>query len=193
MSQADKIKWDKKYTDKPQLLDLRPPSPTLTRFAASAPGRRALDLACGAGRNSWYLVQQGFCVDAVDIADAPLVRLQERIKGLCVTPVQADLDDFIPDKTYDLIVMANYLDRALIERMKRYLNPGGLFVLETYIDHPDNEKKDSDPSFLLQPGETTKIFSGWEILCNEVFKNEPYELYRMYKQGCVARKPDESD
>ena len=187
MSIEDKRKWDKKYASKPELLQLRPPSPTLVCFAQKAPGKQALDLACGAGRNSRFLVDEGFCVDAVDIAEAPLEALKEHIGNGCIKTILADLDDFVPTKRYDLIVMANFLHRDLIKRMKSYLNEGGVFIVETYMLHPDNEKKDSDPSYLLQEDELKSLFGDCDILCYNTFWNEPYEMYRMRKQTIAAK------
>jgi len=37
--------------------------------AVAGPGRRALDVACGSGRNALYLATLGFEVDALDISD----------------------------------------------------------------------------------------------------------------------------
>jgi 2-polyprenyl-3-methyl-5-hydroxy-6-metoxy-1,4-benzoquinol methylase len=187
MSIEDKCKWDEKYAAKPQLLQLRPPSPTLVCFAQKAPGKYALDLACGAGRNALFLANEGFCVDAVDIAEAPLKKLDALEEGGRITTYCADLDDFEPPRRYDLIVMANFLDRKLIERMKSYLNEGGLFIVETYMAHPDNEKKDSDASYLLRDEELKKLFDNFDIMCYNTFWNEPYEMYRMRKQAIAAK------
>ena len=104
--------------------------------------------------------------------------------------MEEDLETFVPkEKTYDLAVMANYLDRALIARTIPALKKDALFIVETYMEHPENEKKDSNPDFLLQPEELKKLFSkDFELLAYEEFWNESYELYRMRKQGIVVRK-----
>ena len=73
MSTADRNKWDQRYREgayasrdypseflKQQLLHLKP--------------GKALDLACGAGRNSIFLAQNGFFVDAVDVSSVGLER-----------------------------------------------------------------------------------------------------------------------
>jgi hypothetical protein len=55
--------------------------------------------------------------------------------------------------------------------------------------HPENEKKDSNPDLLLEADELKRLFAdGFEIVAYEEFWNEPYELYRMRKQGIVAKK-----
>jgi len=185
MSIEDKIKWDKKYKEKPQLLEPREASGLLKRYIQKVQVKSALDLACGAGRNSLYLAENGFLVDAVDISKVAL----ESIKHKSINTILSDLDEFNTDKKYGLIVKTNFLDRELINRAKNWLDDGGLFIIETYLDHKDNEKKHSNKSFLLQPNELKEFFKdGYKILEYSEYDNENYEMYRMKKAGIVAMK-----
>ncbi len=189
MAEADRIKWNRKFREKPSLFKPRPPAAAVERFAPLAPGKEALDLACGGGRHALFLSERGFHVDAVDIASVALEKLAAETDPEKVTLIEADLDGWTPEKRYDLIVKTNYLDRPLIERAKAALSPGGIFIVETYMAHPENEKKDSNPDFLLQPGELKTFFTeGFEILEYREFPNESYELYRMRKQSVAVRK-----
>jgi len=194
MSIADKEKWDRKYIDKPRLLKPRAASPAVERHALKGAGLRALDLACGAGRNTIALAEAGYTVDAVDIAEVALKRLALHAaeRGLTekVSPKLLDLDDFRPEPAlYDLIVMSNFLDRALIERTKAGLKRGGLYIVETYMEDDENEKRDSKASNLLQAGELRSIFAeGFKELYYDEYKNEDYEIYRMKKQVIVVEK-----
>lgn len=190
MSDSDREKWDNKYRQKPDLLKMRPPSPMLKKYLHFSRGRQALDLACGSGRNTLFLASEGYHVDAVDISPVALAHLRQQVDTSCVSLTEADLDTFVPEQErYDLVVMANYLDRTLIERTLNQLPAGALFIVETYMDHPDNEKKDSNPAFLLQSGELKKIFEGTgDILGYEEFWNEPHELYKMRKQAIAVLK-----
>ncbi len=190
MAEKDRLKWDKKYREKPTLLETRPPSPLLVKHLYSLNGRCAIDLACGSGRHTLYLLQEGLCVDAVDISSVALETLASKTKGKEVRLLKEDLDTFTPTMhRYDLAVMSNYLDRALIRRTAATLKPGALFFIETYMDHTENEKKDANPNFLLAPNELPDFFdSSFEILEYGEYPNESYELYRMYKQGIVVKK-----
>ncbi len=191
MAEKDKVKWDNKYGEMPSLLEKRPPSKTVSAFYADAPGKRALDLACGGGKHTLFLSGHGFFVDAVDISAVALEALREKADAKKVTIIEADLDTYTPEKErYDLIVKTNYLDRELIERAKDALRPGGIFIVETYMEDDANEKKNSNPEFLLKKGELLKIFSDdFDILEYREFWNEPFEKYRMRKQAIAARKP----
>lgn len=190
MSGSDRQKWDNKYRQKPDLLKMRPPSPMLQKYLHFSTGKQALDLACGSGRNTLFLASKGYHVDAVDISRVALAHLRQQVHNSSVSLIEADLDTFVPEQErYDLVVMANYLDRALIERTLNQLPAEALFIVETYMAHPENEKKDSNPAFLLQSGELKKIFEGTgDILGYEEFWNEPYELYKMRKQAIAVLK-----
>ncbi len=190
MAEKDRLKWDKKYREKPTLLETRPPSPLLVKHLTSCKGHCAIDLACGSGRHTLYLRQEGFCVDAVDISSVALETLASKTNGKEVRLLKEDLDTFTPKMhRYNLAVMSNYLDRALIRRTAATLKLDALFFIETYMDHPENEKKDANPDFLLAPNELPDFFdSSFEILEYGEYPNESYELYRMYKQGIVVKK-----
>ena len=190
MSQKDKEKWDKKYTEMTGLLEKRPPSELVSGFVAEAPGRKALDLACGGGRHALYLADHGFDVDAVDISAVALEALRRRADLEKINVIEADLDDFAPEiGAYDFIVKTNYLDRGLIERAKKALKPGGIMIVETYMADEGNEKPDSNPAFLLQKDELPSLFNeGFTVLEYKEFWNEPHENYRMKKQAIAVRK-----
>ena len=194
MSIADKEKWDQKYIDKPRLLKPRAASEVVTEYASMGEGLAALDLACGSGRNTLYLAEEGFRVDAVDVAAIALdtVRKDALQRGVSeyVSPLLEDLDNFTPKSDfYDVIVMSNFLDRELIERTKVSLKMCGRYILETYMVDDSNEKKDSKVSNLLNVGELKEIFrDGFKVLHYNEYENEAYEIYRMKKQVIVVEK-----
>ena len=194
MSLQDKEKWDAKYIKKSELLRPREASANIKKFVGKSAGAKALDLACGAGRNTIYLAKQGYEVDALDIAAVALDALvaesiREEVHEL-VNAQLSDLDSFAPAaESYELIVMMNFLDRALLERVKEGLKIGGLFIVETYMDDLINEKKDSNVENLLKKEELKTLFDeGYELLFYEEFENEAHELYRMQKQVIVVKK-----
>ena len=194
MSTADQEKWDRKYQENPALRQKRSPSPLLERYVPAQAGAKALDVACGTGRHALWLAKRGWKVDALDLSPVALQILTERMQEEGVrekiTTLLRDLDDYAPEpESYDLIVMANYLDRPLIRRLQSALTPGGLFFLETYLEDPANEKKNANPAFLLRPGELPQIFAeGFEVLAYEEFPNESFEMFRMMKAAIVAKR-----
>ena len=64
------------------------------------PGARALDLACGGGRNTLYLAELRYAVDAWDISDVGLDLLRSELacraaagKALAVSPFRVDFEE----------------------------------------------------------------------------------------------------
>jgi SAM-dependent methyltransferase len=122
---------------------------------------RALDLACGAGRNALFLAQLGYQVDAWDISDVAIKLLEQELAvrsgdDLHVHPRVVDLEAIeLPADTYDLILDSHYLDRNLFSPMQRALRPGGLLVLRTFLQ-PVGGKY--NPAHALEPGELRRVF-----------------------------------
>ena len=137
-------------------------------LVTSARGGRALDVACGDGRNSAYLARLGLEVDAVDISDVAIDALAAAVaaRRLPVTPIRLDLEcDPLPDGPYDVIVQINYLQRTLAAGLAERLRPGGLLLVETVTRaHVEELGNRFDPRFLLEPGELRDAFAGLEVL-----------------------------
>ena len=65
------VKWNARYANhNPGVIE--PPSSLLADAVAGLGAGRALDLACGAGRNAIWLARRGWRVDAVDGSGAAL-------------------------------------------------------------------------------------------------------------------------
>jgi SAM-dependent methyltransferase len=167
MAEADRIRWNERHAagnahlpPVPRLLEIealiRPAAPN----DSAAPPPRALDLACGLGRHSLYLARLGYAVDAWDVSDVALDRLERmaRDEGLGgrVHVRQIDLDDAtLPAGAYDLVVDTYFLDRRLLAQMQTAVKPGGLLFLETLLSTP---QKPGRPDYYLQPGELRSAF-----------------------------------
>jgi len=164
--ETDRIKWNKRFESMDSYLGERP-SPFLAQeiemIKAQVPGKIALDIACGEGRNSLFLAQNGFRVLGLDISDVGLAKAQNRAQamGLDVDFRRVDLDGYIIEGTFDLILNFNFLLRELIPIEVAALNPGGLLLLDT-IMASEELLQSHDPGYLLQPGELQRIFETFE-------------------------------
>jgi SAM-dependent methyltransferase len=188
VSNKDKEKWDKKFSSLPELLSPRPPSKMVEKFYSKSPNKEALDVACGGGRHTLFLSQHGYFVDGIDISSVALKELEKKVDKEKVTLIEADLDSFTLTKEYGFIVMSNFLDRDLIKKLQNFLVKDGIFVVETYMDDEENQKRDYNSDFLLRKGELLKMFEGFEVLEYIEFWNESYEKFRMKKQAIVVKK-----
>lgn len=138
------------------------PEPLLVQVADLVPAGKALDLACGCGRNALYLAGLGWRVTAVDRSANGLRWLRERAAGLKIDIRQADLErgefSIVPD-SYDLICDVLYLQRSLFDPIRDGIRPGGIFAAALLLRQPGR-----DSPFRLAPGELRQEFAGWKIL-----------------------------
>jgi tellurite methyltransferase len=183
--------WNERYRlrERPaEDLDATPTPVVVVAAAKLAPGK-ALDLACGAGRNALWLAQHGWEVTAVDGALAAIEILQSRAleRGLKITTVVADLEknEFeIEPSRWDLVAMCYYLQRNLFEPAKRGLAPGGILISIVHMTEPGEE----DSPHRLCPGQLEQYFAGWEILHHYEGKAND-SAHRRAVAEIVARRP----
>lgn len=146
--------------DRPPDPDI-PPSAWITRFAGLIrPGGTVLDLACGHGRHVRYLASRGFCVVAADVDVSGLADLGDwpGVETLC-----ADLEAGewpLQGRSFDGIVVANYLHRPHFPWLARALTAGGVLIVETFGAGNEKFGRPRNPRFLLSPGELLDAFAG---------------------------------
>jgi SAM-dependent methyltransferase len=165
MSAMNKIpEWNERWEKKAHLEE--DPNPLLVRVVESKPWGRALDLACGAGRNALYLKKKGWDVEAIDGSEVAIRILRDRAKreGVDLHPQVIDLEstDFkIHPEDFDVICMLFYLQRNLFHSIRNGIRPGGFAIVAVHMK--DDSKEPMNPAFLMEPGELKKEFEGWEI------------------------------
>lgn len=142
------------------------PSAWVQRFAGLiVPGGRVLDVACGSGRHVHWLSEQGYAVTGVD-RDAGALALVEGQAELLV----ADLEGApwpLPGRSFDAVVVTNYLWRPLWPALLSALAPGGVLLVETFADGQQHIGRPSRPEFLLQAGELLRLATGLRVLAFE--------------------------
>ena len=135
------------------------PSVWVARWTADlAVGTSALDVACGSGRHSRLLAERGCRVTAVDRDPASAQALANEAN---VEFIQADLEaDQWPlgNRTFDAIVVSNYLYRPLFAMLKRALAPDGMLIYETFAAGNAAFGRPSNPDYLLHPRELLDAF-----------------------------------
>jgi 2-polyprenyl-3-methyl-5-hydroxy-6-metoxy-1,4-benzoquinol methylase len=129
----------------------------------------ALDVACGRGRNAFWLASHGLSVHAVDRDESAVshVRAVASAAGLTIDARVQDLEVLAPDlgqARYDTIVAVHYLHRPLFPHLIAALRPGGLLVYETFTQAQVRRGKPKNPAFLLEPGELRALTAGLAIL-----------------------------
>jgi tellurite methyltransferase len=177
---SDRERWNQRYSERGLEAFPDRPSEWLVEnreLVLGAGGRHALDVACGSGRNSRYLAELGFAVDAVDVSDVAVAALQAAAaeRGLAVDARRMDLEtEPLPVGRYDVIVQMNYLQRDLFAALASALTPGGIILVETVARaHVDELGNRFDPHFVLGDNELLHAFGDL--------------LVRHYREGVVDR------
>ncbi len=144
--------------DRPSDPDIAP-SPWVCRFAPLVrSGGLVLDLACGAGRHTRWLVAHGYRVLATDVDVSGIADLRT---SPAVEILQADLEDRdwpLAGRSFDGIVVTNYLHRPQFPHLARSLRVAGVLIIETFGAGNERLGRPRNPAFLLQPGELLAAF-----------------------------------
>ena len=187
MAQIDKERWNTKYQDNKTKKRLSKAIKLITEYASLAKGTQALDVACGIGRHSKYLAEQGFKVDALDISDVAIQSLKNEAN---INAIEVDFDTYELEKNkYDLIVCAYFLERKLFPLMVEALNSNGIILYETFLHDKKNDKKPSNPSFLLDKDELKTYFSKTcEIMHYAEWSDIDSQGNKTMKASMVAKK-----
>jgi 2-polyprenyl-3-methyl-5-hydroxy-6-metoxy-1,4-benzoquinol methylase len=165
---SDKKRWDNRFGRKEFALG-KEPNPFLKRYIHLLPKGKALDIASGEGRNTVFLAQHGFEVDAVDISEKGLRKAKKlaREKGVKINTFRVDLDQYqIEKERYDLIANFYFLRRRLIPRVKQGLKKGGRVIFETYLlEHRTlGTGGPKQAKYFLKPNELLRLFKNFRIL-----------------------------
>lgn len=159
----DREDWNERYRAEELVWGAEP-----NRFVAELLGSRkatgrALDLACGEGRNAIWLAKRGWSVTGVDYSDVAIRRARElaAAEGIEVEWICADVTSYDPAPAAFALVLISYLQvradarRAALERAALALSPGGELVM---IGHAlrnltEGSGGPRDPSVLYDPEE----------------------------------------
>ena len=128
---------------------------------------RAIDLACGAGRNAVYLAERGWDVTACDVSLEGLRAAQTlaRKRGVSLRLFCQDLETAqLPVEHFDLVVSFFYLQRELFPQIKAALRPGGFVVFKTYTtDQLRFPGRPRHALHMLRPQELLAAFQDFRV------------------------------
>lgn len=197
--------WDARYSSRELVWGTEP-----NRFVAeqlgSVPGRgRALDLACGEGRNAIWLATCGWEVTGVDFSTVAIERARQLAgrKGVGVEWICADVARFEPDQGAFQLVLIAYLHvfeasrRQVLAHAAAALAPRGDLYMVGHARHPLNEglPGPKDPGVLWEPREVAAELSELGLLverCGHVrrpVETPDGERIAVDTEVC-ARRPD---
>jgi len=165
MSETDRQKWNRRYRGGAYSGHTNP-SAMLQEWIERVPPGRALDLACGAGRNSLYLARRGFEVDAVDISGAALerARASAQAQDLSINWLECDLDEPLAlETTYQLILVVHYVNLPRIRRVAASLAPGGFLVCEEHMVTDEDVTGPTNPAYRVTCSDLLEVAGGLRV------------------------------
>jgi SAM-dependent methyltransferase len=135
-SGMDSASWDRRYEGRELVWTAEPNRFLVVETERLAPGR-AIDLACGEGRNAIWLAERGWQAVGADFSEVGLQKARQLAngRGVNVEWVAADLLNYRPDpRAFDLVLVF-YLQvpaaerRPILQAAAEAVAPGGTFLL----------------------------------------------------------------
>jgi SAM-dependent methyltransferase len=169
----DSSAWDERYTGDELVWSVEP-NRFLVREVEALPPGRALDLACGEGRNAVWLAERGWDVTGVDFSKVGLdkARRVADARGVSVKWERADVTEYAPaPERFDLVIVM-YLHlpegprRVAFRRAAAAVAAGGtLHVVGHDITNPDDGwGGPSDAAVLYGPQDVVADLEGLETV-----------------------------
>jgi SAM-dependent methyltransferase len=165
-------RWDERYAAEEAVWNPGPNALLVAELEDLAPGR-ALDLACGRGRNSVWLAGKGWLVTGVDFSAEGLAKARRLAadRAVEVTWVEADVVTWQLRRASFELVLVTYLhvpgeERSqVLARAQSALAPGGLLLV---IGHDSSNLLHGsggpqDPAVLWGPEEVVDQLAGLRI------------------------------
>jgi SAM-dependent methyltransferase len=161
--------WNARYMEADLVWGPAPNRLVAAETDGLAPGR-ALDLACGEGRNAIWLAERGWRVTAVDFSSVAVDRARHLAaeRGVELDLVVGDVLEMpLQAGSYDLVLLA-YLQlprherAAVLESATGAVRPGGTFLLVGHDlrNHEEGHGGPSNPALLWTVEEVVGALSG---------------------------------
>ena len=132
----DSASWDRRYEGRDLVWTAEPNRFLVAETETLAPGR-AIDLACGEGRNAVWLAEHGWQAVGADFSEVGLQKARElaNARGVSVEWVAADLLEYRPEPQAFDLVLVFYLQvpagerQPILRAAADAVAPAGTFLL----------------------------------------------------------------
>jgi tellurite methyltransferase len=183
-------RYDDYYRSTPDVFGSAPNQILVERAELIDPTTTALDIACGQGRNSFFLARSGITVHSLDssVEAVRKVKAVAEKEGLAIRTIHSGFADLQPEAGgYGAILVFGLIPdlkrehvAALVALIEKALAPKGLLFITAFgtwdpafENHRRVWTEDSENSFCsldgvvrtyLEPGELVALFPGLEVI-----------------------------
>lgn len=159
--------WDNKFANRVD-QPLNPEKALMDNLSYLKKGS-VLDIACGDGRNTLFLLEHGFRVTGVDFSSNALERLKRFAERYRYPVKTKQIDLSLPDALKDIGIFDNVLinhyrlNKNQLNDMKNHITDGGiLFVCGFGHNHPADSKIRKED--LIQPTDFEELKISFETV-----------------------------
>lgn len=172
---GDRQFWDDKFASRGN--QPLPPEKALVEHAACFKKGSVLDIACGDGRNSLFLLERGFHVTGIDFSREALKRLEkfarQRNHLVATRPVDLNEPDALAELgTFDNIVINHYrLNKESLARLHSLVSDEGILFVCGF-GHAHTHDPTIRPEDLIHPSDFDDVLSHFRLLTYVEEENE---------------------
>ena len=165
---GDREKWDELYASGKR--EDRPPSSWVVQVVAGLPNELpCADIAGGSGRHAIPAARRGQRVVLVDIAYLAVQRARRQESS--IVGIVADASSLpLKPASFGVVLVTNFLDRAIFPNLIALLAPGGHLVYETYttahleLVNRGLARGPQSADYLLAPGELPTLARPLQVI-----------------------------
>ncbi len=173
------MNYDLKYSKKNFYWGLKPNNFVIDSVKHLSLEAKILDLGCGEGKNSFFLVKEGFNVTSVDVSKEGITKLKEFAKKekLNITTVVSNVKPYLKDcEKFDAIFAINVLQFIneknifdVIKQIQSKTKTNGLNVIASFLAETPKQKKVvlSKGKYFFEEGELKELYKDWKIIFYE--------------------------
>lgn len=173
--------WESEYLNKEKSTFGNPSKEVEDIVPFLSKEAKILDVGCGDGRHSLYLADLGFQVDAFDISENAIAKINylKECNNLNINTYVCDVLEFEFRYKYDLIIIhgvLQFIEKAkqpkIIELLKKWTNINGYHIVALFTDEepvPDDLKDIMIGVFRNE--EIKAYYKNWQI---EMFESRKF-------------------
>jgi ubiquinone/menaquinone biosynthesis C-methylase UbiE len=150
-------------------------------------GGTALDVGCGEGQDVAYLVECDYEVTGLEWTAEGIDKTRRLLEGKDhqTQLVQADLRQWQPEGSFDLVLCVNSLQflgadaPEMLGKVTRLVAPGGVIGISVFAREDAEESPLDGSIYRWTLDEIMQNFSGWQ----------PFEAARLWQWGATGAQP----